>query len=206
MSIRAVLAVALAAASPSWSQEAAEPQTGVRFAAKRDGETLLGVGLRVKKVAFIKAKVYAVGLYVSDDALAGPLAVHKGHFGTPEFFKDLVWGDFDKRLSLRFVRSLGRDQIQNAMREALAKRSDQRLLEQFVGYFNEVEQGQECVLRWVPGGSLEVTMAGQARAPIVDKAFAAAVFALYLGEKPLQEDIKQGLVSRAAQAFGLRPE
>ncbi len=35
-------------------------------------------------------------------------------------------------------------------------------------------------------------------APITDRDFAAAVFAVWLGEKPIQKDIKKGLVSRAA--------
>jgi len=197
----AALLFVLAGAPLARPQDVAEPQTGVRFAAQRGSETLLGVGLRVKKIAFIKAKVYAVGFYVSDTALAGPLSVYKGKTDAAEFFKDLVWGDFDKALTLHFVRNLGREQIQNGMREALAGRADAKLLEQFVGYFPELKDGQECTLRWRPGGSLEVTMAGEARPPIADKAFAAAVFGLYLGEQPLQEDIKQGLVSRAAEAL-----
>jgi hypothetical protein len=40
-------------------------------------------------------------------------------------------------------------------------------------------------------------MAGQPRPPIADREFAAAVFAVWLGEKPVQDDIKTGLVSRA---------
>jgi len=183
------------------AQDVAEPQTGVRFAARRGSETLLGVGLRVKKVAFVKAKICVVALYVGDAALAGPLAAHKGKTRTPEFFKDLVWGDFDKALTLHFVRNLGRDQIRNGMREALAGRADAKLLEQFVGYFPELKDGQECTVRWRPGGPLEVTMVGEARPPIGDKAFAAAIFGLYLGDRPVQADIKQGLVSRAAEAL-----
>jgi hypothetical protein len=183
------------------AQEIAEPRSGVRLAARRDGETLLGIGLRVKKIAFVKAKVYVVGLYVGDAALKGPLAAHKGKPGAPEFFEALVWGDFQKSLVLRFVRNVGRDAIGNAMREALSPRAEGRLVEQFVGYFPELKEGQECVMRWAPGGTLEVTMAGEARPPIADKAFAAAVFGLYVGDRPLQEDIKQGLVSRAAEAL-----
>ena len=34
--------------------------------------------------------------------------------------------------------------------------------------------------------------------PIADKNFAAAVFGIWLGEKPIQEDIKRDLVTRAA--------
>jgi hypothetical protein len=195
------LPLVFAAASLGWAQDITEPRSGVHFAARRDGETLLGLGLRVKKIAFVKAKVYVVGLYVGDTALRGPLAAHKGKPLSAEFFRDLVWGDFQKSLVLRFVRDVGREQIGNAMRKALACRTEPGLLEVFVGYFAELKDGQECVLRWAPGGSLEVTMAGQPRPPLSDKAFAAAVFGLYLGDEPLQEDIKQGLVSRASQAF-----
>jgi len=201
MPCAATLLVAFAVALPP-VEEVTEPQTGVRFAAKSDAGTLLGVGLRVKKIAFIKAKVYAVGLYVSDAALAGPLAAHRGKPAGPALFNDLVAGDFDKRIVLRFVRNLGREQIQNAMREALADRTQAKLLDQFVGYFPELKEGQDCVLRWAPGGTLDVTMAGQARPPIASKDFAAAVFGLYLGDKPLQHDIKQGLVARVGLAPG----
>jgi hypothetical protein len=197
----AALLFVLASAPLARPQDIAEPQTGVRFAARRGSETLLGVGLRVKKVAFVKAKVYVVALYVGDAALAGPLAAHTGKTRGPQFFKDLVWGDFDKALTLHFVRNLGREQIQNGMREALAGRADAKLLDQFVGYFPELKDGQESTLRWRPGGSLEVTMTGEARPPIADKAFAAAVFDRYLGDQPLQDDIKQGLVSRAPEVL-----
>jgi len=44
-------------------------------------------------------------------------------------------------------------------------------------------------------------MAGEARPPIPSKDFAAALFGLYVGKQPLQDDIKQGLVSRAPALF-----
>ena len=192
----AALALALALASPLAAQDLAEPQTGVRFPVASDGHTLLGLGLRVKKIAFIKAKVYVVALYVSDAALSGPLAAQRGRPASPELYRELVAGDFDKRLVLRFTRDLGREKIQDAMREALVDRTDAKLLDQFVSYFPELKQGQEAVLRWVPGGTLDVTMAGQPRPPIASKDFASALYGLYLGDRPLQPDIKAGLVSR----------
>jgi len=191
-------ALALAAAVAVSAQSFTEPKSGVTFPLKEDGFTLMGAGLRVKKVAFVKAKVYAVGLYVADEAFAGPLAAHRGKVGTPAFYRDLVWGDFSKKVVLRFTRSLDQARIQEAMREALLG-ADARLLDTFVGYFPEIKEGEECVLRWAPGGNLESTMAGQPRPPIANKEFAARVFGLYLGEKPLQDDIKVDLVSRAGE-------
>jgi hypothetical protein len=190
------LALVLALVPPLWSQELAEPRSGARFPLTNDGQALLGLGLRVKKVAFVKVNVYAVALYVSDAVLEGPLSAYRGHPASPELFRELVWGDFEKRLVLRFLRDLEREQIVGAMRGALTGRSDARLLEQFVSYFTELKEGEECELRWLPGGSLEVSLAGRRRPPIEGKDFAAAVFGIYLGDRPLQEDIKRGLASR----------
>jgi Chalcone isomerase-like len=194
--IAAVLALALTA--PAWvgAEEVKEPRSGVSLPTKVGNTSLLGVGLRIRKVAFINAKVYAIGLYASDAAIAGPLAAYKGRTAAPEFYRDLVWGDFEKQVTLKFTRDVDQGRIQEAMRETLAG-ADKARVDQFVSYFPEVKTGQECVLRWAPGGVLETTMAGQPRPPIADKTFAAAVFAIWLGEKPIQEDIKKDLVSRA---------
>jgi hypothetical protein len=198
----AVAIIALAVAAPGWTQdEVAEPKSGVKFRLEQDDMALLGTGLRIKKILFVKAKVYAVGLYVSKEALEGPLAAHKGKTATPAFHKDLIWGDFPKQVVLKFTRNLGEKKIQDAMRDAL-KGTDKKLLDRFVSYFPEIKEGQECTLRWGKGGTLETTMVGQAKPPIESKDFAAALFALYLGPKPLQKDIKQGLVSRAGELLG----
>lgn len=193
------IAIALIALSlavpPAAAQEVAEPSSGVRFAVKRGDLSLLGVGLRTRTV--FKVKVYAIGLYVADSALSGPLAAHKGALGSPAFYKDLIWGDFAKEVHLRFTRDVDQRTIQEAMREALAG-ADKARLDTFVSYFPDIKAGQECVIRWTPGGALETVMAGKMKPPIVDRDFAAAVFAVWLGEKAIQEDIKKGLVSRAA--------
>jgi Chalcone isomerase-like len=191
-------AVSLAVPALSVGPEFTEPKSGVTFPLTRDGMTLLGAGLRVKKIAFVKVKVYAVALYVGDEALCGPLAAYKGKTRTPEFYKELVWGDFKKELVLKFTRDLGQERIQEAMREAL-EGTEKAPLETFVSYFPEVKAGQECVLRWVPGGGIEAIMTGQAKPPITDRGFAARVFGLYLGEKPLQDDIKADIVARAPE-------
>ena len=59
--------------------------------------------------------------------------------------------------------------------------------------------GQEYVIAWKPESGLETTVVGLAKPPIADKTFAAAVFGIWLGEKPIQDDIKKGLVSRAGE-------
>lgn len=188
--------VLLAGAPRAGAQEITEPKSGVKFAAKQGDMSLLGVGLRTK--TFLKVKVYAVGLYVADSALTGPLAAHKGKTTTPAFYKDLVSGDFEKQLVMKYTRDLSADQIQEAFREVLAG-TDPGRLAQFLALFGPIKQGQECVLAWKPGGLLEVRPPDMVAKPIEDKAFAAAVFGIWLGDKAIQDDIKKGLASRAGE-------
>ncbi len=187
----ALAVVAGAAHAQTWT----EPRSGTAFAVSKDGMTLLGAGLRVKKILFT-FKAYAVGLYVDDAALAGPLAAYRGKTGSPEFYRALQAGDFRKELVLHFLRTLSKGRIQDAMRESLAG-AEPKTLDQFISYFPEVKEGEECVLRWAPGGTLESIMAGQAKPPIASKEFAERLFGLYLGPKPIQEDIKLDVVARA---------
>ena len=145
----------------------------------------------------LNVKVYAIGLYIDGPSYTRLVSSKKGAQATPELYQELVWGDFGKRFELRFVRDLSAAQIQGAFREALPA-ADKAKVDQFVGFFGDIAKGQDAVIRWAPGGTLETTVAGAATPPIADKSFAAAVFSIWLGEKPIQADIKQGLVARAA--------
>jgi hypothetical protein len=190
----AALLLSLALATPALAQEIAEPKSGVRFAVKNGDMSLLGIGLRTKTM--LKVKVYAVGFYVADSALAGPLAAYKGGTDSAPFYKDLVWGDFEKQIVMKFTRSVSADQIRGAFRETLQGTTK---LDQFLGYFGDTKEGQEYVITWKPGGILATKVVGVDKPEINDKNFAAAVFGIWLGEKPIQDDIKKGLASRAGE-------
>ena len=175
-------------------QEIVEPHTGVKFAAKDGDASLLGVGLRTKTM--LKVKVYAIGLYAGDSAIAGPL---KGKAGTAELYGELVNGDFQKKVVMKFVRDVSAEQIRDGFRESL-KGADGKT-EEWIGYFEGIKSGQECVIAWAPGVGLETKVAGTGKPVINDKALAAAVFGIWLGEKPVQEDLKKDLVGRAGSVL-----
>ena len=170
-----------------------EPRTGVKFPGKIGETTLLGVGLRTK--SFLKVKVYAIGLYVADSALAGSLKDKTG----PALYQELVWGDFAKEIHLKLVRDVSASQMQEAIRDALEK-ADKARTDQFVSYFSDIKTGEEYVLRWAAGGTLETIAKGAPKAPIADKNFAAAVFGIWLGDEPVQDDIKRDLIAHMTSA------
>jgi hypothetical protein len=193
--LRSIAAVVVAAFLIGFSpyaraEDVAEPRTGVRFPSNVGDMSLLGVGLRTKTI--LKVKVYAVALYAADAALAGPL---KGK-AAPALAHEMVWGDFAKEVHLHLVRDVSSSQMQEAIREAL-EHADKARVDAFVSYFGDIKTGEEYVLRWVPGGTLETIAKGTPRPPIADKNFAAAVFGIWLGDEPIQEDIKRDLVARA---------
>ena len=177
---------------PTFAQDVAEPKSGTKFAAKDGDTSLLGAGLRTK--TFAKVKVYAIGLYVADAEIAGPL---KGKAGTPELYRQLVAGDFKKKVVMKFLRNVSKDQIQEAFRDSLKGSGGKA--EEWIAYFGEVRSGQECVIGWRPGVGLETKVAGAEKPAINDKALASAIFAIWLGDKPIQDDVKKDLVGRGGQ-------
>jgi hypothetical protein len=186
------LSLAASAAEPVVTEQ----ETGATFPTRLGDMSLLGVGLRTK--TFLKFKVYALGFYVADSALTGPLAVHKGNLGSSAFYRDLTAGDFEKEFVLKLVRDLSAEQIQGTFRSHMVS-ADKQLLDQFVSYFSATQAGQECILHWVPGRGLHTTVAGVAEPPIADKAFADLVFAIWLRDRPREDPIRQQLVSRARE-------
>lgn len=191
----AALALSCAAALPATPPLVTEPRTGAAFPARVGEMSLMGVGVRTKTI--LKLKVYALGFYVADSALSGTLAVHDGRIGTSSFYRDLVSGDFEKQFVLKLARDLSAEQIQGTFRSHMPS-ADPRLLDQFVSYFGSTRAGQELVLRWVPGGRLETTVAGVVKRPIADKAFSDAIFAIWLRDRPSEDPLRKQLVSRAA--------
>lgn len=177
---------------PSVAQEITEPKSGMKFAAKDGDSSLLGAGLRTKTM--LKVKVYAIGLYVADAELAGPL---KGKAGTPDLYRELVNGDFKKKVVMKFLRDVSTSQIRDAFHESLGNAGPKA--QEWISYFGDIRTGQEIVISWVPGTGLTTKVAGADKPPINDKTFASAVFGIWLGEKPIQDDLKKALVSRVPE-------
>jgi hypothetical protein len=171
------------------AQDIAEPKSGEKFTAKNEDMSLLGVGLRTRTIA--RVKVYAIGLYVADSALGGPLKKK----GSPEMYQELVNGDFRKKIVLRFLRDVSTEQVRGAFRDGLKGTGVNP--DSWLNYFTNTRSGQECIIAWTPGVGLETKVAGADKPALNDKALASAVFGIWLGAKPIQEDIKKDLAARA---------
>ena len=148
-----------------------------------EGKTLKlnGVGLR-KKMLF---KVYVAGLYVetpSRDAAT------------------VISSDQIKSIRLHILRGLDGAQIGEAISDGFWHNSKAQMgvlsdrLQKLTGMFPAVVNGDQIVLTYVPGKGTMVSAKGQDKGVIEGKDFADALFSVWLGANPVQDDLKAALL------------
>jgi hypothetical protein len=148
-----------------------------------DGKTLKlnGAGLR-KKMMF---KVYVAGLYLetpSRDAAA------------------VSSSDEVKRMQLSILRSLDHSKITEAISEGFEKNSKEQLpalkarLDRLNSMIPDVKEGDQILLTYVPGKGTVVAAKNVEKGVIEGKDFADALFSVWLGSNPVQEDLKKALL------------
>ena len=149
-----------------------------------DGTTLVlnGVGVRTKLVA----NVYVGALYVENRSSDAPA---------------LIAIDAPKRVVLRILHSrIDREALVGAWKEGFEANSKARLpslatrIAQFNALMVDVVAGDEIVVTWRPGLGTTVTVRGADAGTIPGKDFADALFAIWLGPRPVHEGLKKGML------------
>ena len=145
--------------------------------------TLTGVALRTKLVF----NVYAIASYVQDGTPAR----------TPE---ELARAEAPRMLHLVMERTVSGKDFLDAFRTAVAKTYPP---EKFAAEFGQLAAvfgdrgaaaGENVVLLYTPGAGLRVQVVGKAGVTIPGGEFARAVWEVYLGPQPIDEEMKRGLV------------
>ncbi len=149
--------------------------------------TLNGMGLRIKKVAFIKVKVYVAGLYLT----------------TPS--KDpavILAADEPRRIVMHFLyKNVAKKKLVAAWEEgfeANAKNPEALLgsLNRFNSYWGDMKTGDEAVMTYIPGTGTKVEIKGKEMGVIEGKDFADALLAVWLGPEPPNKEIKKGMLGK----------
>lgn len=149
-----------------------------------EGKTLKlnGIGLR-KKLMF---KVYVAGLYVETPTNA------------PEA---IISSDQVKQVRLHILRNLKASQVTEAIEEGFEKNSKAQMgalkdrLAKFSAMFSDVSEGDAILMTYVPGKGSSVSIKGAEKGIVEGKDFSDALFSVWLGPSPVQEDLKKALVS-----------
>lgn len=144
---------------------------------------LNGAGIRKRFVV----KVYAAALY-----LAAPSADADA----------IVASDAPKVVRMVFLRGVTRDQVMGAFRDGFQANSGGPGLPALLATLDKIVpaipdrfvEGNELVVSWAPGQGTTVKGSGAVTVP--GKEFADALFRNWLGPKPADADLKQGLLGR----------
>ncbi len=149
-----------------------------------EGKTLKlnGMGLRKK---YAVAKVYVLGLYLetpSKDAAT------------------VISSDQVKSVRMSLLREVAGAKITETIMEGFERNSKAQMealkarLDKLHAMIPDVVKGDEILLTYVPGKGTVVTAKGVEKGVIEGKDFADALFAVWLGPNPVQEDLKKALL------------
>jgi Chalcone isomerase-like len=175
----ALLVLAVSASSPAVEVAGVKVPDTVTV----EGKTLRlnGAGLR-KKMMF---KVYVAALYVetaSKDAAA------------------VLSSSEVKSMRLSILRSLKGSQVSEAIAEGFERNSKDQLpklqprLDKLATMIPDVKEGDDLAFNWVPDKGVQVLVRGTERGTIEGRDFADALFSVWLGPNPVQEDLKKALL------------
>ena len=164
--------------------EAAEVN-GIRFDDQyAAGDTVLkirGSGL-LRVMAF--AKVYVSALYLPEDC-------------APK----MVLSDVPKRLEVEHMRSIEGSDFGLVTNKKISENVDPQIYERLrsrIEYHNslyqDVQPGDRYSLTYIPGKGTELALNGEPQGVIEGADFAAAVFSIWLGPKPISESLKKDLL------------
>ena len=148
-----------------------------------DGKSLKLNGAGIRKKAIFK--VYVAALYVetpSKDAAS------------------LVSASEVKSMRLHMLRNVEGAKVSGAIIEGFENNSKAALpqlkprLDQLAKMIPDVKEGDEIALTWVPDKGTQVSVRGTNAGTIEGRDFADALFAVWLGPNPVQEDLKVSLL------------
>ena len=149
-----------------------------------EGKTLVlnGAGLRTR----FFFKVYVIGLYLERPATDAA---------------QILGSDAIRRAELHILRSLTGDEIASAIRTAFEQNAGDALprlqdrLKRLESMFPAVDAGDTIALTYVPGRGTDVVAKRQPKGVIEGKDFADALFAVWIGAKPVDPELEKALLA-----------
>ena len=109
--------------------------------------------------------------------------------------------DVAKRLQIHYFYGITKAQFAKMTMRGIRKNTTagefemlQPRVEQFNALYEDVAKGDEYTLTYVPRAGTELALNGRTLGTIQGSDFAHALFSIWLGEKPFQDELKRGLL------------
>jgi Chalcone isomerase-like len=153
---------------------------------KAADKTLVLNGIGVRQATIFNVKVYVAGLYVESKST------------NPD---ELIRSAQVKRLDLVFVRDVDRDDITAAWLKGFKNNgADMNKLHDRISQLNawmpDLKKKDTMSFLYVPDKGVSVTVNGVAKGTIAGADFASALFGIWLGRDPADDDLKKGLLGK----------
>jgi hypothetical protein len=130
------------------------------------------------------AKLYAGVLYLPADCTS-----------------KMALSDVPKRLEVEYFRSIAGDDFGPVTHKKISENVDAQTYERLrsrIEYHNslyqDVEPGDRYALTYIPGKGTELALNGESKGVVEGADFAAALFSIWLGPKPISESLKKDLL------------
>lgn len=149
------------------------------------GRQLVLNGVGVRKATILNVKVYVAGLYLE----------------TPS--KDpaqIIQSPQHKRLVMQFLRDVDRKDIVDAWSEGFRKNTKnldpiKTRIAKLTGWMRDMKDGSTITLTYV-NGVVQMAFGKNVQGTIEGADFAQALFSIWLGPEPPDQDLKKGLLGR----------
>ena len=189
MATRLIVAALLLAALPLGAAEVAGVKLEDRVKAGATELVLNGAGLR-KRVFF---QVYAIGIYLTEKKSAAA---------------DVIALAGAKRVAIRMLRDVDAATFTEALVDGLRANHDEAAMKAFapqiaqlnaiMAEMKEAKEGMSIALDLQPGVGTVLSVDGRPRGkPIAGDDFARGLLRIWLGDKPVQDDLKRALLGQA---------
>lgn len=184
--VRRLLLPGLVAISVMGAPAGAKEIEGVTFAKRHEAA---GAALDLRCVGVMRW-MYVVKAYVA--------ALYLGHDVQP----DVVLTDVPKRLEINYFYAIPAKDFVKATVMTIAANTDAATLAQLRpqidalnALYRDVKPGDRYALTYLPGRGTELAFNGQPLGNVPGAEFARAMFAIWLGAKPLDESLKSQLLT-----------
>ena len=149
-----------------------------------DGATLVLNGMGLRQATVLRVKAYVGGLYLEKRTSDADTVITSSQL---------------KRVTMKFLRDIDHQPLASGWADELRKvgrKTPEDRIGEFTSLIPDVKTGNTMSFTWRPGTGIEVALNGQARGSVPGDDFARALFAVWFGPKPGDENLKRGMLGK----------
>lgn len=151
-----------------------------------EGKTLVLNGMGIRKATIFRVKAYVAGFYLENKSRSAD---------------EIIRSEQVKRLDMVLLRDVDRDDIIDVWRKGLKNNGADMVplkprFDQFAGWMTDLKEHDTLTFFYVPGRGVTVVLKGKVKGTIAGADFANALFSIWFGRDPADDDLKDALLGK----------